>query len=101
MINDLIVKVFLDNEGKVKQLPSKLLKYDEVIKYLFTKFDVNKEYAEIEVNFVIRKWSIDIDFVQVRRSLVDYGYLNRSSDGRKYLVNKEKFEEITSQNEGD
>jgi len=94
MIDELLIKPFLDADGKVKMIPSKLTKQEEIVKYFATKFDLEKTYQEIEVNFLLRKWSTDIDFVTIRRSLVDYGYLVRSQDGRTYQANKEKIEEL-------
>ncbi|MDD2402137.1 MAG: DUF2087 domain-containing protein [Clostridia bacterium] len=81
---------FLDENGKLKQLPAKytikLLAYD----YLASKFENHVEYTEQEVNAIISSWHTFGDYFTLRRGLVDSGWLMRLMDGSKYWKNKEK-----------
>ena len=81
---------FLDENGKLKQLPAKytmrLLAYD----YLASKFEKDVEYTEQEVNAIISSWHLFGDYFTLRRGLVDSGWLMRLTDGSKYWKNKEK-----------
>ena len=54
--------------------------------------DSTSEYAEAEINERIQTWkreiipAIETDHVALRRTLVDYGQLERSPDGGRYRV---------------
>lgn len=54
-------------------------------------FKLGVEMTEGEVNEVLGYWSTHIaglrnyDYISLRRALVDYGYLERSSDGTSYV----------------
>lgn len=86
--------VFLDSTGKIAQLPvpnkTKIL----ILGYLAEKFDENKIYNEKEVNEMINTWHTFGDYFILRRLLIDYKFLERTSDGTKYwLVKKEDRQE--------
>ena len=52
----------------------------------------DRTYAEAEVNALLQDWNrdvapaIDSDHVTLRRLLVDFGHLERTSDGTRYRV---------------
>lgn len=54
--------------------------------------DSARSYSEREINEALLAWNrdvapaIDIDHVTLRRTLVDYGRLERTADGRAYRV---------------
>ena len=54
--------------------------------------DSGRSYSEPEINAALRDWNRDVapviqtDHVTLRRLLVDYGLLERTSDGRAYRV---------------
>ena len=55
--------------------------------YILRGFKVRETYTEDEVNSAIDDRSLfAIDHVQVRRYLVDYGMLERMTDGSRYRV---------------
>jgi hypothetical protein len=60
----------------------KIIVLREIIKH----FDAEQTYHEQEVNEIIK--SIYEDFVTVRRYLIEYGFLDRTADGRQYFVKK-------------
>jgi hypothetical protein len=80
---------FLDEDGKLKQLPAKhairLMVYD----YLAGKFENDVDYSEQEVNAILGSWHTFGDYFVLRRGMVDSGRLMRLADGSKYWKAKE------------
>ncbi len=85
-----LVERFLDEEGRVKQFPSKQTPRDAVLKYLAEKFAPDTDYKEREVNAILTQWHTFNDYFILRRSLVEAGYLHRLNDGSKYWKEPEK-----------
>lgn len=88
-----LLERFLDDEGRVKQLPSKSAPRDVVLCYLAQKFEFEVEYKEREVNAILTQWHTFNDYFILRRSLIEAGYLKRLNDGSKYWKNPEKSTE--------
>ena len=86
-----IVSRYLDNDGKIKQVPAKQKAKLLVLAYLAEKFSQNKNYTEKEVNAIISDWHTFEDYFVLRRELIDYRFLGRTADGARYWRN-----EITS-----
>lgn len=84
------IKPFLNEEGKIKQLPAKQSKQLAVYAYLAEKFDFEQEYSEKAVNQLINSWHTFGDCMLLRRGLVETGFLSRLPDGSKYWRNKEE-----------
>ena len=78
---------FLDGQGRVKQMPSKLLMRRAVLLYLHAKFETDKDYSEKEVNALLAQWSTIGDYVLLRRELVDSRLLLRLPNGSRYWKN--------------
>jgi hypothetical protein len=63
-----------------------------LMKSITLELDEKATYSEREVNEQLKRWlreiapAIDVDHVALRRTLVDYGYLERTRDGSKYRV---------------
>ena len=74
----------LDADGRVVRYPSKFKKRVYATLYIAEKFEPGRSYTELEVNECIRSWIAFADYVLVRRDLVDYGCLTRTSDCREY-----------------
>lgn len=84
------ISVFIDDAGKIAQLPAPNKTKLAVMTYLAGKFDEDKIYNEKEVNEMINAWHTFEDYFILRRLLVDYKLLERTTDGAKYwLVKKE------------
>jgi hypothetical protein len=81
------VKRFLDEEGKVKQLPSKRNMRGAVLLYMHAKFEEGKDYTEKEVNAIITEWSTIGDYFLLRRELIDSRLLGRTANGSRYWKN--------------
>ncbi|MPN52919.1 hypothetical protein SDC9_200582 [bioreactor metagenome] len=80
------IGVFLDGDGKIKQLPEPLRTRRPVLAYLAGKFEPGRIYAEKEVNAVIDVWHTFGDYFILRRLLVDGGYMARRPDGSAYWL---------------
>ena len=78
------IKTFLDAEGKLKQFPSKYSKQKIAIEYLAGKFESGRSYTEKEVNEIINQNHTFSDWTMLRRFLVDYKFLARTTDGKEY-----------------
>lgn len=80
---DLITR-FLDDNGLVKQWPSKRAMQLEVIAYLANKFPQNTSYTEAEVNDILKQLHTFGDWAILRRELCNLGYLDRDVNGTEY-----------------
>jgi hypothetical protein len=78
------IERFLDTEGKIKQLPSKGEARQAVLTHLATKFCLDREYTEKEVNAIIDSWHTFGDYFLLRRELVENQFVCRTRDGAKY-----------------
>ncbi|HBE85508.1 MAG TPA: hypothetical protein DDW53_08830 [Lachnoclostridium sp.] len=75
---------FLDNQGKITQLPQKQSIRAATLCYLAEKFESNRNYTEKEVNSICEAWHTFGDYFILRRELIDYGLLCREPDGSRY-----------------
>lgn len=75
---------FLDEEGRIKALPTKYSAKLQVLEVLAEKFEKGHIYTEKEVNEITNRWHTFGDFYLMRRELIDAGYLERTSDCSKY-----------------
>lgn len=80
------IKPFIDEHGKITQMPVPLKKRLTVLAYMAEKFEPDKKYSEKEVNRIIQDWHTFNDYFIVRRLLVDHGFLGRCADGTLYWV---------------
>lgn len=83
------IERFLDNKGKVKQLPSRKEPRHAILAYLAEKFSFDRDYTEKEVNTIINSWHTFGDYFILRRELIDYKLLCRTKDGLKYWKERE------------
>lgn len=75
---------FLDDDGKLKQLPAKHSMQEVAFAFLSEKFEKGREYTEQEVNAIIGSWHSFGDYFVLRRGLVENEWLERLPDGSKY-----------------
>ncbi|WP_186578928.1 DUF2087 domain-containing protein [Aquibacillus kalidii] len=64
--------------------PSKAKRKIVVLQNIITKFNRERKYSEAEVNQILKE--VFGDFVTLRRSLIEYGFMDRSNDGSEYWV---------------
>jgi hypothetical protein len=84
------ISVFLDEDGKIVQLPAPNRTKISVLTYLAGKFETGRTYSEKEVNEIIDEWHTFRDYFILRRLLVDYKLLARTPNGEKYWVVQEE-----------
>ena len=80
---------FLDDAGRITQLPSKHTARLAALLYLAQKFDFDCFYSERQVNEICSRWHTFGDYFLLRRELVDNGLLSRKQDGSQYWRTKE------------
>lgn len=84
---------FLDDDGKIAQLPVPNRTKIPVLGYLAGKFNEGHVYSEKEVNAIIDAWHTFGDYFILRRLLIDYNFLGRTPDGAEYWVIKKEEED--------
>lgn len=77
---------FLDGEGLVKQIPAKQKMKLYVLLHVASKLEANRQYSEMDINGAINKLTAFRDPATVRRDLVDFGFVQRKSDGSAYWL---------------
>jgi len=79
-----ILRGFLDENGKIKQLPSKRDKRQAALNMIGGKFEPGKSYNEKEVNEIIKNAISFSDHETTRRELISMKILERTADGSSY-----------------
>ena len=79
-----IIATYFDETGFIKQFPSKEKRKIVVLSVLAQKFDPKKNYSEAAVNDVLKQ--AITDYVTVRRYLIEYGFMQRTKDGKTYWL---------------
>jgi len=88
----LILKNFLDAEGRLTAFPAKRKMKVYALFYLAEKFQPYTDYTEREVNDLLLSWHSFADPATLRRELFDYRFLDRSPDGQSYRMHQPKPE---------
>lgn len=86
------ISIFLDDSGKIAQIPVPNRTKIPILAYLTSKFEKDSIYSEKEVNEIIETWHTFGDYFILRRLLIDYKFLGRTADGAKYWVVKKEDE---------
>lgn len=71
-------------DGGIETIPSKEKRKIIILQHIMGRFDANKQYVEKEINAVLK--GVHEDYVSLRRYLIEYGFLNRNTDGSLYWV---------------
>ena len=95
------ISQFLDDEGRVIQLPKKQTARRAVLAYLAGKFDLDTDYTEKQVNILCNSWHTFGDPCFIRRELVDNGLLDRENDCSRYWRVAEEHNTIETDAGGD
>lgn len=80
------ISPFLDETGRIVQIPTPERTKLPVLAHLASKFEQNQIYSEKEVNQIINAWHTFRDYFILRRLLVDYKFLERTRSGAEYWV---------------
>ena len=86
----LLLRNFLDEEGRPKQMPAKHKLRIYVYCWAASHLETEKVYTEPDLNGVLNKMSTTGDPASIRRALVDYGFMERKTDGSAYWLKKEQ-----------
>lgn len=83
-----IIKKFLPEgvRGRLKKFPPKEKQRLIVLREITKRFESNTIYTEKEVNQLLNE--MYDDYVMIRRYLIEYGFLDRKSDGSQYWLKK-------------
>lgn len=84
MEKQLDIKRFLDDSGRITQLPQRAAFRAAVLRYLAEKFEYDSTYTEKTVNAICQQWHTFNDYFILRRELVDSGLLCRKPNGSIY-----------------
>ncbi|MEW6183555.1 MAG: DUF2087 domain-containing protein [Bacillota bacterium] len=71
-------------DGPLDSFPLKEKKRVAVLRHLLRYFEAGRNYTEKEVNAVLKRFYND--YAVLRRCLIDYGFMDRTPDGRSYWV---------------
>jgi hypothetical protein len=72
--------------GTLKKFPPKEKQRLIVLREIAKNFDSEHTYDEKELNQILK--AIYVDYVIIRRYLIEYGFLDRKSDGSQYWLKK-------------
>lgn len=77
-----VLNTYMTKEGALKELPSKEKRKLIILKEIANQFKKDTHYTETQINRILKR--IYQDYPYLRRLLVEYGFLDRTADGRKY-----------------
>jgi hypothetical protein len=72
---DQVIRAFVDDAGRLVQLPAKMVKRLVLLDHVAQAFEVGRHYPEREVNEILRHFYDD--WALLRRCLVDEAFLTR------------------------
>ena len=81
-----ILRNFLDGSGKLTAFPAKRKMKLYALLYLAQKIPADTDFTEREINDILLTWHTFADPATLRRELYDYGFLDRSRDGKVYRL---------------
>ena len=85
-----ILRNFLDANGKLTAFPAKRKMKLYALLYLAQKIPADTDFTEREINDILLDWHTFADPATLRRELYDYGFLDRSRDGKVYRLAEEQ-----------
>ena len=85
-----ILRNFLNGEGKLTAFPAKRKMKLYCLLYLAQKIPADTDFTEREINDILLDWHTFADPATLRRELYDYGFLDRSRDGKVYRLAKKQ-----------
>lgn len=78
------IKTYMNEEGALKNYPSKEKKKIIVLEEIAKNFSKGKTYSEKEINRILKR--IYEDYATIRRALIEYGFIERTDDCKSYWV---------------
>lgn len=86
-----IIKGYLDEYGRITQMPSKKKKKLYVLSYLADRIPEEQEFTEKEFSELLNNLHTFGDAATLRRELFDFFLINRNQNGSLYTVNKDRL----------
>jgi DNA-binding MarR family transcriptional regulator len=71
-------------DGRLKQIPTKLRKFEAILRYVVQAFEPGERYSEKEVNEILGQYNEDT--AVLRRGMVDNQMMTREADGSVYWL---------------
>ncbi len=93
--------------GRLRRMPKKQEDADVIMSLSLLGLDAEGLFEESEINVHLSAWLDDIgsdtglDYVTLRRYLVDHGFLRRASDGAIYRIRPERIDAVLSRDARD
>lgn len=80
-----VLNTYLTSDGKVRAFPSQQKKLEVIMRHVVQAFEPGQHYTEKQVNEILARFNEDT--AQLRRSLIDFGLMQRQSGGGDYWRN--------------
>lgn len=77
-----VLATFLDEHGRIRQLPMKRKKFQVLLRHALRLFDDEGPWVEKEVNRRLK--TLTQDTASLRRGFIDHGLMVRNRDGSEY-----------------
>lgn len=82
-----VLRNYTNADGRIKFIPTQQKKLLAILKYVVRDFEPDRKYTEKEVNEILERYNED--YAQLRRELVEFGFMAREGGGKSYwLVDK-------------
>jgi hypothetical protein len=82
---DAIIRKYFDLEPlTLKEFPVKQKRKLAILRRIASEFEAGRKYGEPQVNTILK--AIYPDYVTIRRYLIEYGFMDRTVDGREYWM---------------
>lgn len=83
---DQIIDTYFDTTGslKLKSLPTKEKRKIVILRKISTLFEADKKYSEKQINAILKP--VYADIATVRRYLIEYGFMERTTDCKEYWL---------------
>jgi len=77
---------FMNRERRLTQFPTREYDRHLVLRYIAGRMEAARDYTEREINELISSVIAFDDFVTIRRTLFNAGYIGREKDGSRYWL---------------
>lgn len=79
-----VLATFTDADGRIVAFPAQQKKYLVLLRYVLSSLERGVRYPERELNEILKRFNDDT--AQLRRSLVEFGFMQREGGGGEYWV---------------
>jgi biotin operon repressor len=79
-----VLASFIGPDGRFTSFPAQEKKYLVLLRHVLREFRPGIRYSEREMNAILKRYSDDT--ARLRRSLVEYGFMEREGGGRDYWL---------------